>query len=158
MKKVDIVNGVLAEEKHALNMKYTSQTRLLVGVAKVELPDGTVEGRRCDVYQYDDCWVVTIDEYENTFIPWQLKKIQKLTKKGSWITGKRPDKGEGVDLYEQDPITRLPGMGDTRKKQLGEFGIRYVLDFKGLTDSAIDLLGLIKGLVRFELENIIHII
>ena len=54
-RKVDIVNGVLAEEIHALNMKYTSQTRLLVGVAKVELPDGTIEGRRCDVYQYDDC-------------------------------------------------------------------------------------------------------
>ena len=49
--KVDIVNGALAEEIHDLNMKYTSQTRLLVGVAKVELPDGTIEGRRCDVYQ-----------------------------------------------------------------------------------------------------------
>ena len=152
--KVDIVHGDLAEEIHTLNIKYTSQTRLLVGVAKVELPDGTIEGRRCVVYQYDDCWVVTIGEYEDVYIPWQLKKIKNLTNKGSWITGKRPDKGEGVDLYEQDPVTRLPGLGDTRKKQLGEFAIRNVLDFKGLTDVDIDMLERsIRGLSADKLRT-----
>ena len=60
--KVDLVNGKLANEEFALKTKYTKQTRLLVGVAKVELPDGTIVGRRCEAYQYDDCWVHTITD------------------------------------------------------------------------------------------------
>ena len=64
--KIDLENGELSEEKFKVNCKYTNQTRLLVGVAKVELPNATIEGRRCEVYQYDDCWVHTIGDYEDT--------------------------------------------------------------------------------------------
>ena len=63
-----------------------------------------------------------------------------MDRKGAWITGKRPDKGADVNIYELDKVDRLPGCGDTRAKQLASFAIRNVGDIKGLSDDDIVML------------------
>ena len=92
------------------------------------------------MYEYDDCWVHTIGDYEDTYIPWQINKIKHLQQKGRWVTGKRPQKGPGVAIYQQDSVMRIPRCGKTTVEAMEKFAIRHVSDIASLSDEDIKML------------------
>ena len=44
--------------------KYEQEWRFCIGVAKVEIKDGTITGKRCPVFDYTENKIVTIDAYK----------------------------------------------------------------------------------------------
>jgi len=111
-----------------------TQIRLLAGVAKVELLDGTFEGRRCRTFDYSGCWVRTIGEWEKTYVPAQIQAIKSLQRKGAWVQGART---QADGLYEQDSIRLLFTKGKVPKKALTleAAGVKTCGDLKALSDA-----------------------
>ena len=56
-------NGKLSPRRYELHCKYQDSSRFAFGVAAVELPDGTIAGRRCNIITYSGRWVCTIKVY-----------------------------------------------------------------------------------------------
>lgn len=113
-----------------------TQIRLLAGVAKVELLDGTFEGRRCRTFDYSGCWVRTIGEWEKTYVPAQIQAIKSLQRKGAWVQGART---QADGLYEQDSVRLLfatKGKKPAKKAQtLEAAGVKTCGDLKALNDA-----------------------
>ena len=64
--KVDLKRGVyeLNNEPKKSTFKYEQEGRFCLGVAKVEMKDGTITGKLCPVFNYIDKKIVTIDAYK----------------------------------------------------------------------------------------------
>ena len=63
-----------------------------VGVAKVEVQDGTIIGKGCPVFDYTEKKIVTIDGYKKEMRN-ELERIRKLTSSSSpWVEKIRTDK------------------------------------------------------------------
>ena len=58
--------------------KYEQEGRFCLGVAKVEIQDGTIIGKRCSVFDYTEKKIITINAYKNE-IRNKLERIRKLT-------------------------------------------------------------------------------
>ena len=46
------------------SFKYEQEGRFCLGVAKVEIQDGTIIGKRCPVFDYTEKKIFTIDAYK----------------------------------------------------------------------------------------------
>ena len=46
------------------SFKYKQEGRFCLGVAKVEIQDGTIIGKRCSVFDYTEKKIVTINAYK----------------------------------------------------------------------------------------------
>ena len=64
--KVDVKRGVYDTDNQPkrASFKYEQEGRLCLGVAKVESKDGTITGKRCQVFYYIDKKIVTVDAYK----------------------------------------------------------------------------------------------
>ena len=88
----------------------------------------------------DDCWVRTITDYEDIYIPEQIDRIKQLQKKDVLIKVKRSDKGDGVVNCAQDLVANLSGIAEKRSELLAVFDIRHVSNIAGLSDEDIIVL------------------
>jgi hypothetical protein len=60
---VDVENGKYSDNtEKVMQAKYTDEVRLCLGVATVRLPDGSREGRRCDLIDYTGRVIVSPDK------------------------------------------------------------------------------------------------
>ena len=50
--------------KKKSTFKYNKEGQFCLGVAKVEIKDGTIIGKRCPVFNYAEEKIVTIDAYK----------------------------------------------------------------------------------------------
>ena len=60
--------------------KYEQEGRFYIRVAKVEIKDGTITGKRCPVFDYTEKKIVTVDAYKKE-IPNEFARIRKLNTK-----------------------------------------------------------------------------
>ena len=60
--KVDVKRGVYEtnNQPKKATFKYEQEGQFCLGVAKVEMKDGTITGKRCPVFDYNDKKIVTI--------------------------------------------------------------------------------------------------
>ena len=74
------------------NFKYDKEGRFFLGVAKVEIKDGTITGKRCPVFDYIDNKIVTIYAYKKEILK-EFARIRKLTSLSSpWVEKIKTDK------------------------------------------------------------------
>ena len=116
-------NGQLWPEKTENTFKYTEESRMgLLCVAPTV--DGEISGRVGRPYFYSNKMIRTIKTME------ELRRGLVTSIKGGgakgWITGKRPKKGPGVEVFCDDLVDRLPGVGPKATTLLAGGGIQTV--------------------------------
>ena len=96
----------LGERQYDLNIKYSEESRLSLGVAQIELPDGSRVGRRCQAYDYTSLWICTISEWEKRCEA-EFTRVGELQGGGGnyWIeTGRNEN-----DLFLLDSVMQMKG-------------------------------------------------
>ena len=134
--KVDSNNGTcLAIEGTQLNMKYSEEVRLCLGVAKIKAPDGTERGIRLPLFDYSGKVVLTIKDFDKKLREEQ-DRVRKLVGNGPWVINNRlPDQ-----LWEVEPLSILSGIGPKTSENLREKGICNIGDLKRCNNAQLLLL------------------
>jgi predicted flap endonuclease-1-like 5' DNA nuclease len=116
-----------------LNVKYEKQVRLCLGCAATMDSSGKVTGRVAKSFDYSGRIVLTIKDW-NARMYTEFKRVKGLTSKSSqWVENTRK---EG-DLWRNDDVTLVKGIGPAAKQKLGDHGITTVGELKSLSDELI---------------------
>ena len=77
---MDVERGVYntKNQPKRATFKHEQEGRFCLGVAEVEIQDGTIIGKRCPVFDYTEKKIVTIDAYKKEMRN-KLERIRKLT-------------------------------------------------------------------------------
>ena len=78
--KIDVKNVKYDTNDQPKNatFEYEQEGRCCLGVAKIEIKNGTITGKRCPVFDYSGGNVVTIDVYKKD-IKKEFARVGKLT-------------------------------------------------------------------------------
>ena len=127
----------IAAEEYTSTFKYTQQARFCLGVAKVRLLDGQIEGRKCKAFDYISKRILTIQMYKIKTQD-ELKKVKSLssTKNSLWLTDDRP--AGDVSLYEEDCLFKIPKLGNATLQKFTDLGISKVGDLKHLPPDNVE--------------------
>ena len=84
-----------------------------MGVAKVRLEDGRVEGRRSKVFDYTGKKMLSYGEYMVKVKEEieRVKSINKITINSPWVEGQRLPKGKDSRLWENDSVDCIVRVG-----------------------------------------------
>ena len=118
---VDVKNGTYSDKLECkMRVKYSEEIRICLGVAIVELHDGTREGRRCKMIDYTGKIILCAEEYESR-VQKEIKRVKKLTgDRAPWVVKNIPDGYDDSLVWEQDPLSRLVGVTKGVAKSLLE--------------------------------------
>lgn len=120
--------------------KFQKDGRSSNGVAAVlkTLPDGTEveEGIRLNPYFYSGKEIASIGKWEK-LVKVELRRVRDLPngKVGGWVKDTRP-KGR---VWEEDPLSFLPGVGKVAVGALEKQGIKQVKDLLAMDEVQLDM-------------------
>ena len=126
-------NGTLRERIACTVPKFQQRADLVLGVAVVEYNDnpGVEVGIRLKPVDYTGKWV-----YSDAAMDEERAKVWALAKKAKgakrkFVIGQRPAAGEGVELFEEDDVGRIPKIGGKRAGDLlSNHGVKTVGQLK----------------------------
>ncbi len=134
--KFDAIHGEYStEELSVLNVKYEKECRIGLGVAMVTplAQDNTTlpnEGRRCFPFNYTSKVLISIDDYKR-LKKVEFNRVKSLTNRiGVWVESSRIQ----GKLYQNDPVSKLKGVGKKMSEKLASMGLKTVNDIKQLTN------------------------
>ncbi len=132
----------MASPDSTIHMKYPGQARFCLGIAAVQLQDGTIEGRRCAPLDYTGKQVVMIADYKKSRNE-EIHCIKSLKMGGSgWVGNIRK---LGVFLEEQWlSELKVKGLGKATVGKLEKNDISIVSKVKNLTSAEIGAIVVIK--------------
>ena len=117
--------GTLTKEGTRLNMKYSSEVRLCLGVAKQLSSDGTEEGSTLPLFNYTGQTIVTIKDWDR-MVENEKKRVKGLKGEDSIWVNKKRIKGE---LYLCDGIKgNVKHCGKATFEAFDKIGIKKVRD------------------------------
>lgn len=93
----------------------------------IENSDGTFAGKRAAVFDYTNCWVVNVRQFQDEYIPKQILKIKRDGSDRRWFR-----KDNDHQLYEEDPISEIKGISKKKEADLAQFNITLVKHFINL--------------------------
>jgi hypothetical protein len=127
-------DGQIGDVDTKMHCKYTKEGRFYVGVSVVELSDGTIEGRRCETFDYSAKNRITITAEEN-MIAEEIKRVRRLKTDGQWVEKciRLPGK-----LYKHDSVMEMGNIAEKTTNKLEMHGIITVLDIKMLTQRKLN--------------------
>ena len=140
-------NPLYADPLKYQTFKYPKEGRFCLGVAAVKMPDGTVEGRRANVYDYTGKTLVSMKAWEDK-ISTEIKRIKKLKSEritSPWICDSRPN--DGV-FWEEDSVDCIKGISTITMCKLQESEQRIKTVGELARSNATNLPG-IRGIARF---------
>jgi hypothetical protein len=106
-------DGRIEDVDTNLHCKYKKEGRFCFAVSAVELSDGTIEGRRCETFDYSAKNLVTITA-EEKMIAEEIKRVRGLKSDGQWVEKRIPLPGQ---LYENDSVMEMGNIaGKTANK------------------------------------------
>lgn len=76
--KYDPGFNIVASESYIVTYKYNQHDRFCLGVTKVQLMNGEVEGKRYDVFVYNGKCILTIEDF-NKRVKDEVKRTRELT-------------------------------------------------------------------------------
>jgi hypothetical protein len=115
-------------------MKYTEEARLSFGCAKVRLPGGAIEGRRCKPFIYSGKWLRTIKEFEELRAQ-EIRRVRTLPGSGApWVVGHR--KAED-GYFEEDEVSAMHRIGKVLAEKLSSEGVKTVGQLANLSDECL---------------------
>jgi hypothetical protein len=124
-------DGRIGDVDTNLLCKYTKEGRFCFGVSDVELSDDTIEGRRCETFDYSAKNLITITA-EEKMIAEKIKRVRGLKSDGQWIEKRILLPGQ---LYEHDSVMEMGNIAEKTANKLKRHGIVTVLDMKMLTQT-----------------------
>ena len=134
---VEGINGDYDTPQRWGKVKFDKEIRLSLGCCLGKDSDGKLYGKRLPVFDYTGRWIVTITQYEEECIPRQIRKIREKGPKRGWVEGERT---EDDGIYDEDPVSRIKGIGGSRSKILTHMGIKTVRHFARLRSSRVERL------------------
>ena len=79
---LDIQNGEYRDIRPTkTKVKYDKEIRFALGVAMVQMNDGTVIGKRCKPYDYTNRNIINNEDWERR-VSWEIDRVKKLSQKG----------------------------------------------------------------------------
>jgi hypothetical protein len=142
--------NTLAAQRNHLSVKYDTQVRFLLGTASVLLPDGTVEGWRCEALKYTARFVLTDKDLE-VRIKTEIAHVKTLEgDRTPWVTGNRIAED---GLFDEDPLTMLVGAGEATAAILLEWEVVLVNHVACLEGTDVEILVKEKGLGEVRLRR-----
>jgi hypothetical protein len=96
-------DGRIGNVDTKLHCKYTKEGRFCFGVSAVELIDGTIEGRRCETFDYSAKNLITTTG-EDKMIAEEIKRVRGLKSDGQWVENRIRFPGQ---LYENDSVMAM---------------------------------------------------
>ena len=132
----------LAQPRKITTVKFTQHADLVLGVAMIEKINEEVCGIRLKPVDYTGCWIHTIESMDNLRgQAWVMAKTKGSERE--FVTGKRPKKSSDAELFTEDPVSRVMGIGPTKAKALSEKGINTVGDL--LASSAVNISAAVRS-------------
>jgi hypothetical protein len=124
-------DGRIGNVDTKLHCKYTKEGRFCFGVSAVELNDGTIEGRRCETFDYSAEIPITITA-EGKMIAEEIKRVRGLKSDELWVEKciRLPEK-----LYKNDSVMAMGNIAEKTATKLKRHGIITVLYMKMLTQT-----------------------
>ena len=116
-------DGEYSPRKEVLNMKYTDEVRLCVGVAMVKTPDGHVKGRRAATFDYSGKVVLSKKDYEAR-MEQEIRRVKNLPAGNEWKTRNRKPE----ELFADNDVKWLKGVGPTKLAALKAADIKTISD------------------------------
>ena len=139
--------GTLREPRSVMKTKYTKEARLSLGCAKVMLPDGSVEGRRCDPFMYSGQWIRTIKEWSK-MQDGEIERVRKLTgNTAPWVTVTE------LPRMVFSKMTVFNGVGTSLKTKMNDVGIHTMGDLKHLSIDELEFLQ-IQSITKQHLKSL----
>ena len=146
------INGNYATPQRWGKVKYKKEIRLALGCCMIKLTNGEsseMRGVRLPPFDYTNKWIVTITEYEEECIPRQIRKIRQGSVKRGWVVGERSvDDG----IFDDDPVTRLKGLGKSTAKHLARMGVKRVKQFARMRQGRINKVTRLRGVTGTKVE------
>jgi len=139
--QIDLKNGTFSDDdKVELKVKFPQEVRLCLGVASNPDVDGNDQGIMLKPFDYSGKVVLTIKDY-NAKMDAEMGRIRKLTggKGAGWIVSERDED----ELYCDDPLSAIGGIGIKTLEKLAEFDVKTIADFSHVTDE--DLQAMVKA-------------
>jgi hypothetical protein len=124
-------HGRIGNVDTKLHCKYTKEGRFCFGVSAVELNDGTIEGRRCETFDYSAKIIITITA-EEKMIAEEIKRVRGLKSDGKRVEKRIRLPGQ---LYESDIAMAMGSIAEKTATKLKRHGIITVLYMKMLTQT-----------------------
>ena len=134
--KFDVEGGEYTKErKSRLNVKYEKECRLGLGVGMIAplSEDGTPlpsTGKRCHPYDYTSKVMISIEDYKR-LMKVEFNRVRSLKgTNGYWYQSFRDP---NIQYYQNDPVSKLKGVGKKTAELLEGIGLKTVGDLKSLT-------------------------
>jgi hypothetical protein len=124
-------DGRIGNVDTKLHCKYKKEGGFCVGVSAIELSDGTIEGRRCETFDYSAKNLITITA-QKKMIAEEIKRMRGLKSDGQWVEKCIRLPGQ---LYENDSVTAMGNIAEKTANKPKRHGIVTVLDMKMLTQT-----------------------
>ena len=104
-------------------VKYSKEIRLVLGVAIVKKKDGGLEGRRCEPFDYKEKMIVSEADWQKK-VAEEIKRVRTMNKSSAAVKWHWFETNCGEEIYEDDPLTVLKGVGKGTAKKLEDTGVK----------------------------------
>ena len=122
--KIDTKDGTFINCTPTLTkVKYSKEIRLALGVAIVKKKDGSLEGRRCEPFDYTDKMIVSEADWQKK-VAEEIKRVRTMNKSSAAVKRHWFETNRGEEIYENDPLTVLKGVGKATAKKLEDAGVK----------------------------------
>ena len=130
--------GSVSAPQQILRMKYTDEARLSLGVAKVQMPDRTIIGKRAEPFDYTGQWVCTITTWRQ-LIAEQIRTVKgysdQYAKNAGWLVDTRtPEDG----LFEEDSVRLMSRVGNKSEEALNALGVFKIGQLAHMSQQKLD--------------------
>ena len=123
--------------KRIVNVKYEKEVRLCLGVIKLKDEENNESvGTRLPAYSYTSKTVITFNDRDK-YRKIQINLVRASGGIDKWVDDQR---AAGGTVYQNDPIVKLKGIGDTHNGRLTALGITLVGQLRDLDDLQMDTL------------------
>ena len=99
----------------------------------MQLLDGTIFGRKCDVFDYSNKRSVSVLEWKRRKET-EFKRICQSSKNSCWATDHRPAKSVDNSICEEDKLNQVKSIGKTSIKKYKTIDVLLVKHLAGLGD------------------------
>ena len=90
-------------------------------MAKVEIKDRTITGKRCPVFDYTDKKTIAVNAYKKEILN-EFERIRKLTSSLSpWVKKNKTDK-----IWICESVSKLKGIGKQGEVKMNEINIHII--------------------------------
>ena len=140
------------DEDHVIKFKFQQQARFMFGVALIEKKKGEPQGIRLPMTTYNGKKIVGMGKWDQG-VSNAIELAKKSKSERTWTT--KNERPEGKELYEEDSVTVIRGIGKKSERILHEASIFKVSDCIKYPEKLNELNGTnhITSMIKSKIET-----